>query len=87
MAVDIHGKAKDIDNTHPILSSILLNDAFVFEKGLIEDEDYNPLKKERLKSFESFCVFGYCEYYKNSMCILVVFNNRITVRPPLSQNL
>jgi hypothetical protein len=29
-----------------------------------------------LKSFESLCVFGYCEYYKNLLCILVEFYNR-----------
>ncbi len=69
VAVDIHGKAKDTDNTHLILPLILLNDAFVFEKGLIKDEDYNLLQ------FESLCVFGYREYYKNLMCILVEFYN------------
>ena len=46
VAVDIHRKAKETDNTHLILPSILLNDVFAFEKGIIEDEDYNPLQKE-----------------------------------------
>jgi hypothetical protein len=35
VAVNIHGKAKEIHNTHPIRHSILLNDGFHFEKGII----------------------------------------------------
>jgi hypothetical protein len=31
-----------------------------------------------LKSFESLCVFGYHEYYKKLLCILVEFYNRIS---------
>jgi hypothetical protein len=77
VAVDIHGKAKDTDNTHPIPPMILLNDGFLFEKGIIQDEEYNPLEKECLKSLESLCVFDYHEYYKNLLCILVEFYNRI----------
>ena len=77
VVVNIHGKAKDTDNTHHILPSILLNDAFVFEQGLIKDDHYNALEKECLKSFESLCIFGYREYYKNLLCILVEFYNRI----------
>ena len=70
-AVDIHRKAKDTDNTHLISYLILLNDAFVFDKGLIEDEYYNPLQKECLKSFESFCVFDYHKYYNTFVVHLV----------------
>ena len=71
VAVNIHGKAKDTDNTHLISYLILLNDAFVFDKGLIEDEYYNPLQKECLKSFESFCVFDYHKYYNTFVVHLV----------------
>ncbi len=78
MAVDIHGKRKDTDNTHPIPLLILLNDGFKFEKRIILDEENNPLEKECLKSLESLCVFGYREYYKNLLCILVEFYSRIT---------
>ena len=77
VAVDIHGKAKDTDNTHPSPPMILLNDGFLFEKGIIQDEEYNPLEKECLKSLESLCVFDYCEYYKNLLCILVGFQRHI----------
>jgi hypothetical protein len=44
-AVDIHGKAKDIDNTHLIAPLIILNDAFVFEQWLIKGDQYNALQK------------------------------------------
>ncbi len=75
VAISIHGKSKDIHNTHLIPSLILLNDAFKFEQGIITEKEYNRLKKECLKSFESWCVFGYREYYKNLLCILVDFYN------------
>ena len=64
VAVNIHGNSKDTDNTRPIPPSILLKDGFVFEKGITNDEEYNSLKKECLKSLESLCVFGYRVYYK-----------------------
>jgi hypothetical protein len=78
VAVNIHGKAKDIHNTHPIPPSILLNDRFQFEKVIIAEKEYNQFEKECLKSFESLCVFGYREYYKKLLCILVEFYNRVS---------
>jgi hypothetical protein len=59
VAISIHGNAKDIHNTHPILPLILLNDGFKFEKGIVKNKEYNRLEKEFLKSLESLCVFGY----------------------------
>ena len=73
VAVNIHGKAKNTDNTRPISPLILLNDGLVFEKGIIKVKEYNSLKKDCLKSLESLHVFGYREYYKNLLCILVEF--------------
>ena len=58
VAVNIHGKAKDIHNTHPIPPLIFLNDGFQFEKGIIAEKEFNRFEKECLKSFESLCVFG-----------------------------
>jgi hypothetical protein len=78
VAISIHGNAKDINNTHPILPLILLNDGFKFEKGIVADKEYNQLEKECLKACESLCVFGYREYYKNLLCILVEFYYRIS---------
>jgi hypothetical protein len=50
-----------------------LNDGFKFERGIVANKEFNGLEKECLKSFESLCVFGYPEYYKNVLCILVEF--------------
>ena len=41
VAISIHGKAKDIHNTHPIPPSILLNDRFKFERGIVTEKEYN----------------------------------------------
>ena len=60
----------------PIGHSILFNDTFEFEKGFLEKE-FNTLQKECLKSFESLCVFGYREFYKNLLCILVEMHYQI----------
>ena len=60
----------------PIGHSILFNDTFEFEKGFMEKE-FNTLQKECLKSFESLCVFGYREFYKNLLCILVEMHYQI----------
>ncbi len=71
VAINIHEQAKDIHVTHPITPLILLNDGFYFDMGIIANKEYNGLEKECLKSFESLCVFGYREYYKYLLCILV----------------
>jgi hypothetical protein len=46
--------------------------------GIITNKEYSVFEKECLKSFESLCVFGYREYYKNLLCILVEFYYRIS---------
>ncbi len=53
VAISIHEKAQDIHNTNPILPSILLNDGFKFERGIVANKEYNGLEKKCLKSFES----------------------------------
>ena len=89
VAISIHGNAKDIHNTHPILPLILLNDGFKFEKGIIADTEYNRLEKECLKSFELIhCVYLVTMNTRKICC--ASWWNFITVylvRPPLSQDL
>jgi hypothetical protein len=73
VAVELHEMAKKetkSEVTFPSGHSILFNKTFEFEKGFLEME-FNALQKECLKSFESLCVFGYREFYKNLLCILV----------------
>jgi hypothetical protein len=47
-----------------------------FDIDIITDE-VNPLKKESLMLFEGFCIFGYREFYKKLLCILMVVNKTI----------
>jgi hypothetical protein len=69
---------KEIHDTHPISPLILLNDGSKFEREFVANNEYTRLEKECLKSFESLCVFGYREYYKNLLCILPEFYYRIS---------
>ena len=57
--------------------SILFNKTFEFEKGKFFEDLINVHQKEGLKSFESLCVFGYREFYKNLLCILVEMQYKI----------
>jgi hypothetical protein len=76
-AVNIHNTLIDHDDAHDPWPHVTLMNAtetsggFVFEGGIIKNEEYSPLQKELLKLLEVFCVFGYQEYYKNLLCTLV----------------
>jgi hypothetical protein len=38
---------------------------FVFERGIINDDEYNAFQKESLMLFfERYCIFGFREFYK-----------------------
>jgi hypothetical protein len=43
---------------------------FVFEKGIINDNEYNALQKESLMLFGGYCIFDYWEFYKKMLYIL-----------------
>jgi hypothetical protein len=47
-----------------------------FDIDIITDK-INPLKQESLMLFEGFCIFGYREFYKNLLCILMEVNKTI----------
>jgi len=73
VAVELLEKAKNYKNTEeafPSGHSILFNETFEFERGFLEKE-FNAVQKECLKSLETLCVFGYQEFYKNFLLILV----------------
>jgi hypothetical protein len=62
-------------------STSLLNktdrcDGHDFNIDVFTDE-VNALQKESLVLFEGFCIFGYREFYKNLLCILMVVNKTI----------
>jgi len=63
--------------TFPSGHSILFNETFEFEQGFLEEE-FNAVQKECLKSFEALCVFGYQEFYKNFLFILVEMHYQIS---------
>ena len=44
-AINIHGKAKDIHDTHPISPLILLNNGFNFDMGIIANKEYMDSKR------------------------------------------
>ena len=62
-------------------STSLLNkadtcDGHDFHIDVFTDE-INVLQKELLVLFEGFCIFGYREFYKKLLCILMVVNKTI----------
>jgi hypothetical protein len=42
-----------------------------FNHQLLKKDGIEPIKKEAFKLLEAFCIFGYREFYKNFLCILV----------------
>jgi hypothetical protein len=73
-------KIKKSEVTFPSGHSILFNETFEFEQGLLEEE-FNAVQKECLKSFEALCVLGYKgyqEFYKNFLFILVEMHYQIS---------
>ncbi len=48
-------------------------DGYEFDIDIITDE-VNALQKESFMLFEGFCIFGYREFYKNLVCILMEVN-------------
>lgn len=79
VAIELHDRAKKIkksEEAFPSGHSILFNETFEFEKGFLEKE-FNAVQKECLKTLESLCVFGYREFYKNLLCILVEMHHQI----------
>jgi hypothetical protein len=62
-------------------STSLLNktdtcDGHDFNIDILTDE-VNTLQKELLVLFESFCIFGYREVWKNLLCILMIVNKTV----------
>jgi hypothetical protein len=58
---------------HPSTSLLNKTDTlniYDFTINLFADE-FNSLQKELLMLFEGYCVFGYREFYKNLLCILM----------------
>ncbi len=48
-----------------------------FDHDLLKKDGIDPIKKEVFKLLEAFCIFGYQEFYKNLLCILVFVHQRV----------
>jgi hypothetical protein len=44
---------------------------------LQKNDGIDLIKKETFKLLEAFCIFGYREFYKKLLCILVFMNQRV----------
>jgi hypothetical protein len=44
---------------------------------LQKNNGIDPIKKEAFKLLEAYCIFGYREFYKNLLCILVFTHQRV----------
>jgi hypothetical protein len=85
VAVEIHEMAKKEKKSEvkfPSGHSILFNKTFSFEQGFLKTT-INAVQKECLKSLEALCVFGYREFYKNFLLILVEMNYQISCKKTL----
>ncbi len=79
-AITIHkdfcGKKEVPQPSISLLNKTNTCDRHEFDIDIITDE-VNPLKKESLMLFEGFSIFGYREFYKNLLCILMEVNKTI----------
>jgi hypothetical protein len=79
-AITIHkdfGGEKEVPQPSiSILNKTNSFDGHDFNIDIITD-DVNALQKELLMLVEGFCIFGYREFYKNLLCILMEVNKTI----------
>jgi hypothetical protein len=77
-AINIHKDCCD-EKQNPQPSITLLNkpitcDGYNFNAEFISNDDYNALQKELLMLLEGYCIFGFWEFSKKMLCILVEVN-------------
>ncbi len=79
-AITLHrnfsGEKVRLEPSTSLLNKTNTCDGHNFNIGIFTDE-VNALQKELLVLFEGFCLFGYREFYKNLLCILMVVNKTI----------
>ncbi len=49
----------------------------MFANQLQKNDGIDLIKKEAFKLLEALCIFGYWEFYKNLLCILVFMHQRV----------
>jgi hypothetical protein len=76
-AITIHkdfcGEKLDPQPSISLLNKTNTLNGYDFTINIFED-DFNSLLKKSLMLFEAHCVFGYREFYKNLLCILMEVN-------------
>jgi hypothetical protein len=79
-AITIHrdfcGKKEDPQPSISLLNKTNTLVGYDFNIDIITDE-VNALQKELLMLFEGYCIFGFREFYKKFLCILVEVNKTI----------
>jgi hypothetical protein len=70
---DFSSEKVDIEPLTSLLNKTNTSDGYDFFIDIITDE-VNALQKESLMLFEGFCIFGYREFYKKMLCVLMVVN-------------
>jgi hypothetical protein len=73
---DFSGEKVDIEPSTLLLNKTDTCDGYDFNIDIITDE-VNALQNDLLILFESFCIFGYRQFYKKLLCILMVVNKTI----------
>jgi hypothetical protein len=73
---DFSGEKVSLEPSTSLLNKTDTCDGHDFNIDVFTDE-VNALQKELLVLFEGFCIFGYREFYKNLLCILMVVNKTI----------
>ncbi len=73
---DFSGEKVRLEPSTSLLNKTNTCDGHDFDIDVFTDE-VNALQKESLVLFEGFCIFGYREFYKNLLCILMVVNKTI----------
>jgi hypothetical protein len=73
---DFSGEKVRLEPSTSLLNKNNTCDGHDFNIEVFTDE-VNALQKELLVLFEGFCFFGYREFYKKSLCMLMVVNKTI----------
>jgi hypothetical protein len=73
---DFSGEKVRLEPSTSLLNKTDTCDGHDFNIDVFTDE-VNTIQKELLVLFEGFCIFGYREFYKNLLCILMEVNKTI----------
>jgi hypothetical protein len=80
-AINIHkefcGEKEDPKPFITLLNKTDTFDGYDFDIDIINNDEYNALQNKLLMLFEAYSIFGFREFYKNLLCILVKVNKTV----------